>query len=402
VVTAPGFGGRPSWGDDPDFDLAEHLDERILSVGDRRELDALYGELGTTFLPRDRAPWAMTLVHGLEGGRQAVVVRVHHAIVDGLGALNTLLATTTEEPGGATAARPARPTAPLSRFWLMVAALIDTVRTVLQLPGLVAETRRARAKRRGAEPHPDIPSFFSYRRNSLNVWGDNTRVCGSGGLDLATMKAIGKATGTTVNGVLHAVVAGALRSELLARGEDVSEPCRAAFGIATDTTDADRVHGNFVTPTFVKLRSDLADPLERLESTARSCKVAVEARREAGLDLSDRLSALAPRLLNSSRRLLTHKTSMNPSHVVTANVPGPQQRRWFGDIEVVDWFSFAIAVKPCGINITVHSYDGRMNVGIIADPASLPVPQVLIDRMRGELHELAVRTIDEDSFAVVA
>src|SRR5437867_298299 len=84
VMAAPGFGGRPFWVDDPDFALRRHLDERTLPApGDGRQLDALYGELATAILPRDRAPWAMTLVHGLEGGRQAVVVRVHHAIVDG-------------------------------------------------------------------------------------------------------------------------------------------------------------------------------------------------------------------------------------------------------------------------------------------------------------------------------
>src|SRR5688572_18668385 len=68
VVAAPGFGGRPFWVDDPDFDLRRHLDERtLLEPGDQRELDALYGELASGLLPRDRAPWAMTLVHGLEG-----------------------------------------------------------------------------------------------------------------------------------------------------------------------------------------------------------------------------------------------------------------------------------------------------------------------------------------------
>src|SRR5204863_9762670 len=80
VVSVPGFGGRPFWVDDPGFDIRRHLDERALVVGDADELDALYGQLGTEFLPRDRPPVPMTLVHGVQGGRQAVVVRIHHAI----------------------------------------------------------------------------------------------------------------------------------------------------------------------------------------------------------------------------------------------------------------------------------------------------------------------------------
>jgi diacylglycerol O-acyltransferase len=203
------------------------------------------------------------------------------------------------------------------------------------------------------------------------------------------VRAVGRATGTTVNGVLHAVVAGALRAELADRREDVSMPTMAAFGIASDTTATDRTYGNFITPTFVKLRSDLADPLDRLEATARSCKVAVEARRQGGLDLTDQLSAHAPRALNMFRRLATRYTTMNPSHVVTANCAGPAQRRWLGDIEIVDWFSFAVSVAPAPVNITVHSYDGRMNVGIVTNPIALPEPDHLMARLTTELRLLA-------------
>jgi WS/DGAT/MGAT family acyltransferase len=398
VVSVPGFGARPFWVDDPDFALRDHLDERTLPApGDAAALDALYGELASAFLPPDRSPWAMTLVHGLEGGRQAVVVRVHHAIVDGLGALNAFIAATTEVRGEVVDLAPAviaeRPV-PLR---LTVAALLDAMRTLLLLPAL---GRAALAMRRGpkrAERDADIPRFVTFRRSSLNAASGPARVCASGSLDLGEMRAIAKATGTTVNGVLHAAIAGALREELLARGEDVSEPCRAAFGIATDTSDADRTHGNHVTPTFVHLRSDLADPVARLDATARSCRVAVQARREAGLDLSDRFAALAPRLLNTVRRFLTRTTTMNPSHIVTANVPGAKGPRWFGDVEVVDWFSFAIAVNPASINLTVHSYDGRMNVGLVADPAALPNPSVLLDRLATELAVLgdAVRTTSQ-------
>lgn len=402
VVSVRGFGGRPFWVDDPDFDLRRHLDERTLAVGDAFDLDALYSELGSTFLPRDRPPWSMTLVHGVEGGRQAVVVCIHHAIVDGLGALNTLLAATTDEPDVALDIVPATVAPPPRRAHLAMHAVIDTTRTLVSLPGVIGASIAARRKSKAKGTSPDIPSFFSFRRSSINAGGDATRVCATGSLDLATVRAIGKATGTTVNGVLHAVIAGALRAELESRGEDVSEACRAAFGIASDTSQRDRLYGNAVTPTFVKLRSDLADPLERLEATARSCRVAVEARREAGLDLTDKLTAHAPRLLNAARRWLWRYTTMNPSHVVTANVPGPAQRRWLGDIEVVDWFSFAVAVKPASVNITVHSYDGRMNVGIIADPVALPAPHVLMARLTDELETLAVTVLPEPAMAGVA
>ena len=387
VVAAPGFGARPFWVDDPDFDLRRHLDERVLpSPGDARQLDALYGELAGAFLPRDRALWAMTLVHGLEAGRQAVVVRVHHAIVDGLGALHTVLAATTDAPGTVVDLVPPTIATASPRARLAARAASDAVRTWRQLPDLLREVAGSRTRRR-AEPDPDIPKFVRFGRTSLNTIGDAARVCASGSLDLATMRAVGRATGTTVNGVLHAVIAGAVRAELAARGEDVSESTIAGFGIATDRVDTSRLYGNHITPTFVRLRSDLSDVHARLEATSRSCRAAVEARRAAGLDLSDRLSAFAPRALNTFRRVAGKRTSMTPSHVITANVAGPQHRRWLGDIEVVDWFSFAVAVSPVATNVTVHSYDGRMNVGIVADPAGMPAPREFVERLE---HELAV------------
>ena len=114
------------------------------------------------------------------------------------------------------------------------------------------------------------------------------------------MRAIGKASGTTVNGVLHAVVAGAVRAELEARGEEVTEPCIVSFGIASDRASSERRQGNLVTPAFVMLRTDLDDPLARLETTARSCRAGVELRKLAGLDLTDRLQRAPPRGVNGS------------------------------------------------------------------------------------------------------
>ena len=393
VVAAPGFGGRPFWVDDVDFELKRHLDERTVAApGDGAQLDAVYSDLASEFLPRDRPLWAMTLVHGLEGGCQAIVVRVHHAVADGLGALHTFLAATTDEPGQVAPIEPAVIGRAPSRRRLAVTAAGDAIRTWRALPALA---RDVAAARRSVRPHrndPDIPSFIQFGRTSLNRASGAARTCATGSLDLATVRAVGKATDTTVNGVLHALIAGAVRAELAARGEDISRPTIASFGIATDPSDTERRYGNQVTPTFVWLHSELGDARARLEATARSCRVAVDVRRAAGLDLTDAFSARAPRLLNAFRRTAAKHTTMNPTHIVTANVAGPRSRRWLGDIEVVDWFSFAIAMLPASVNVTVHSYDGRMNIGLVADPAAMPEPRAFIDRVTSELEVLAEAT----------
>ena len=161
VLAPPGFGARPFWVDDPDFDLRAHLDERTLpGPGDARQLDDLYAELARTDLARDRSPWTLTLVHGLEGGRQAVVVRVHHALVDGLGALNTFLAATTDAPGGAVALRPAATPPAISRRSARPhrarrhAPRLDGARRPCPADGALAARRARLPRRRPRTCHP--------------------------------------------------------------------------------------------------------------------------------------------------------------------------------------------------------------------------------------------------------
>ena len=100
VRTAPWFPGRPFWVTDPGFAVADHVEEVTAAPpGDRAALDEVHSRLASTPLDLERPFWTITLVHGLEGGRQAIVVRIHHAVVDGGAALNGLLMLTDDEPG---------------------------------------------------------------------------------------------------------------------------------------------------------------------------------------------------------------------------------------------------------------------------------------------------------------
>lgn len=99
AVSVPGLRGRPYWVDDKEFDLDAHLDELTLADDSGTTLDNAFAMLAEKKLDRARPLWAMTLVHGLRGGQQAVVVRVHHALADGLAALNTFVSVTTSTAG---------------------------------------------------------------------------------------------------------------------------------------------------------------------------------------------------------------------------------------------------------------------------------------------------------------
>jgi WS/DGAT/MGAT family acyltransferase len=389
VVYAPGFGGRPFWAA-TSVDLTHHVDERTASSpGDRRRLDALCSSLAAEPLDMERPLWAMTLVHGLARGRQAIVIRIHHAVTDGLGALNAFLAVTTAEPGPpvepASGPRSEHPT-PAS----LTAAAAAEVRPWLS--GLRDLGRDAVASRRRASDFrsstPDLPPVLGARRTLFNTSSGGRRVCASKALALTDLRRVSKQTGVTVNGVLHAVLAGAVRAELVERGAPAEQPTVAAFGIAGDPKGATRRHGNNVAVTNVALFSHLADPVDRLRETARSCREGVELRRQTGLDMAVRWSDYTCRLAPAFQRALADRAPVVVNHVTTANVAGPDRTRWLGDIEVVDWISFAIAVNPSNLNVTCYSYAGRMNVGLVSTPEALPHPDRFLERMRASLDEL--------------
>ena len=253
-----------------------------------RQLDALYGELATGVLPRDRSPWAMTLVHGLEGGRQAVVVRVHHAHRRRARCANTFLAATTDEPGDIVELAPPRPRRRVSRdAGSLRAALVDTLRTWRGLVGLrppaaaggtprapsvtptfrrstrapaeLAERRqRRRPHLRHRQPRPRHDA--EHRQGERH---DGQRRPPRGGRRRAAGRA--RRAGRGRLGVVHR----GLRHRLGPHRE------RPAAGQLRHADVRAAAH-------------DLAEPLDRLEATARSCRAGVEARKLAGLDLTDR------------------------------------------------------------------------------------------------------------------
>lgn len=385
VRFAPGFGGLPFWVDAARVDLDAHLSER--SVGSPEQFHALLGDLSARFLPRDRPLWGATLVHGLPDGHQAVVISVAHAIADGSAAINALTRLTSAEPHGTVDALPPLPPpapAPSNRE-LIATAGWDLLRRTLRLRRVLRQSQAGSRQAKAFRKQHDMPSLLSVKFNYLNTRFDHRRRCALGSLPLDQVRAIGKATSLTVNCVLHAVIAGALRAESESRGHTGLPPMIASFGITTDP-GSDRMHGNHIDVTFVNLHTDIADPVERLREVGRSTVEAVELRRAIGLGAQDELMDYVARM--PSLIIAGLNRWLTAGHLVTANVKGPAEPRWIGDVLVADWISWAIIVPPYSLNLTVHSYAGRMNVGLTAHPDVMPEPEGFLERMQAALDEL--------------
>ncbi|WP_374247454.1 wax ester/triacylglycerol synthase domain-containing protein [Gordonia sp. ABSL49_1] len=382
-----GYGARPFWVRDKDFDIDAHLDEMVLEApGGRNELDAVLADLAVRKLDRTQPLWALTLVHGLADGRQAVVIRVHHAVADGLAALNTFMAATSLPGQQVTPAPIGSLNSGHDARGLFRAARSESWKLLRGVPTVVGDFARAAHVKRNATGRGRIPKPLTVRRNSFNARSGAQRVCASGDIPLASVQRVALATDTTVNGALHGIIAGAKRAELLARGEEPGISV-TVFGVCRDLAST-RTEGNEIATAAAYLRTDLADPVERVVETAASCEATVRRRRDLGFDLTAKVATYTGRLGPVFRAVAAHRAPLVMNNITTANMPGPRETRWVGDIEVVDWISFALAIAPADVNLTAYSYAGRISMGLIATPESMPEPAEFIDRVRESLAEV--------------
>lgn len=395
VISIRGHRARPFWVTDNDFRLDRHLEEVTLQGAGDDDFDELLAELATGRLPRDRPLWALTLVHGLADGRQAVVVRVHHAVADGLAALNCFLHATSESAGGPLPQRHPLPQSSsliadgrdLDHRQMRAMARRDTLRLIAALPSVVVgAARTARAAQR-FDRRALVPRFMGAQRTSLSTPSAHRRRCARSVLRLADVQRAAVATGTTVNGVFHGIVAAAVRQEMIARGEVSARPAVAMFGVCRDLTSG-RTEGNDLATAAAYLHTEVADPIERVRLTAASCSASVALRRATGFELTDQLATYTGRLGPRARPIAAPIAPRVMNNVTTANMPGPRQPRWVGDIKVESWTSFALAIAPADVNLTAYSYAGVLSLGLITTPESMPDPARFLARMSEALDEL--------------
>ncbi|NDK90340.1 DUF1298 domain-containing protein [Gordonia desulfuricans] len=387
VVCAPGRTVRPFWVRESAFDITAHLDEITLPApGGRADLDELCAELAVRQLDRSRPLWALTLVHGLEDGRQAVVIRVHHAVADGLAALNTLMAATgtageSVRPAPVDPIVPTTPSTALTR-----SARRESRRLIAGLPAVAASFWRAARHSAATDSARHIPLPLTVRRTSFNTPSGARRVCASAQIPLADVQRIAVALDTTVNGALHGIIAGAMRAELAERGDDLRHPSVTVFGVRRDLTST-RTEGNQVATAAAFMRTDIADPIERIRATADSCAATVERRKRIGFDLTESVATYSGRVGPMFRGLAAHRAPRVMNTITTANLPGPRETRWIGDIELVDWVSFALAIAPADVNLTTYSYAGVLSMGLISTPESMPDAARFLRRITESLRE---------------
>ncbi|QRK12867.1 wax ester/triacylglycerol synthase family O-acyltransferase [Archangium violaceum] len=395
-VVPGGLWGSARWEDDADFRLENHLRRtRLPAPGGRAALEALVSESMSTPLDSSRPLWSLHVIQDHAAGG-ALLLRVHHCIADGISLARVLLALTDEHAAGggrredfeeaedasgrlARLLRGARTVMGSTRAaWKRGAELLAEP---IQLMDLAVEgARSASALSRLLTLMQDPPSPFT------GELGREKRVAWSQPVPVGKVREIGHGSGSTVNDVVMAVVAGMLRRYVEARGQS-PEDVRAVVPVNLRPLrePLPRELGNRFGVVFLPLPLGLADPVERLWALKRrmdGLKRSPEAAVVFGM-LSAAGMAPAP-----VERMAVDVMRKKASLVLT-NVPGPKRPVYLAGARLAGVMFWVPMAARLGLGLSIFSYAGHVTLGVAADAGLVPEPRELIADFEEELDALA-------------
>ena len=398
VKWVPARLGNPVWVDDLDFDVKYHVRRSALpKPGTEEQLKELTARVQSRPLDRTRPLWEMYLVEGLADGRVAIITKTHHAMVDGVAAVDigAMILDLTREPRE-TETAPWHPEPEPTSLALVTDAVTSAVRKPAELVSTLrtnaVDVRRvagravslagglAAAVRTTARSAPDSP---------LNVDIGAQRRFGMARTDLDDYKRVRKEHGGTINDVVLATVAGALRTWLLTRGESVNgRVVRAMVPVSVRGDDQQGSMGNRVSSYFVDLPVGEPSPVVRLSQVSYAMAAHKESGQSVGAEalvgiagfVAPTLHAMGARLANSFTRRLFN--------LVVTNVPGPQIPLYAAGAEMLEVFPVVPIAKGQAVSIGLTSYNGGVYYGLNADRDALPDVDVLAQCIEESLAEL--------------
>lgn len=393
---------HPVWVDDKDFDVDRHLHRIGLPApGGRTELAEICGHIASLPLDRTRPLWEMWVIENVAGtdahagGRLAVMTKVHHSGVDGVTGANLMSRLCTTEPdapppdpvegvGGATGLEIAINGA--VKFATRPLKLVNVVPSTLS--SVVDTVRRARNGMTMAAP-------FAAPKTAFNANVTGHRNIAFAQLDLEDIKTVKNHFGVKVNDVVMALVSGVLRTFLADRGELPANSLVAMVPVSVHDR-SDRPGRNQVSGMFSTLETHIDDPAERLKAISEANSVAKQHSSAIGATLlQDWTQFAAPAVFGVAMRVYaaSRLSGAKPVHnLVVSNVPGPQVPLYFLGAEVKAMYPLGPIFHGSGLNITVMSLTGKLDVGIVSCPELLPDLWDLADDFAVALDELVKAT----------
>ena len=387
-----------SWVEDADFDLDWHvrltaLPGRTDPRSEKKALERFVSQLASTPLDKTKPLWQFHLVEKYGSG-SALVARIHHSYADGIALVQVLLSLTDTSR---------KPDSELRATWLKkdgveVVRRVGAVDRYLKLGGKMLgkgmemyrdPSLAAVLAKEGGEIGRELLAALALSDDPPTMLrgklGVSKRVAWAEPLALEEVKAVGRACDCTVNDVLMAAAAGALRSYMLERGEDIDGvTLRATVPVNLRPLEHAKKLGNHFGLVFLDLPVGEDNPIRRLERVAE-CMNNLKNSRQAivAFGLLAALGMAPAALQGVALELFSRKAT-----AVATNVPGPQQPLYMGGCRMREMMFWVPQTGSIGIGISILSYNNQVHFGLIADAKLIPDPDAVIRRFGPEFEKL--------------
>jgi diacylglycerol O-acyltransferase / wax synthase len=401
---------QPYWMDDPDFDVEYHVREVALpQPGSDAQLTEQIARLHARPLDRRRPLWEIYLITGLAEGRIAVYTKIHHAAIDGVSGaeLLTILLDLSPEGRELPPAEEFAPAPPPHPVVVAARAATRLTRRPVELVKIANGVVRMLPKL--------APTISSVVGGTLGLnRGDGSVISSSAGrapatpfnrpitahrrvafrsVDLDTVKAVKLAYGVSVNDVVMAMCAGALRRWLTDHDALPDPPLVAMIPVSVRDTSAKSAMGNRVSAMLAALPTNVAEPGERVKIVHEATQLAKAQQAAIPQGLVDKVTDFAPPALIARAARVVFATGvlhrLPPFNICISNVPGPNVPVYLGGARLVAHYPVSVITDGQGLNITVVGYLGGLHFGLAACRELVPDIDVLAGYLADELAVLA-------------
>lgn len=394
---------HPMWRENCEVDFEYHIRPWQLDPpGGRRELDEAIGKIASTPLDRAHPLWEMYFVEGLANDRIAVVLKIHHALADGVASANLMAHGMDLMPTPQSGSYHSDP-APTKRE-LVGAAFVDHMRHIGRIPATIRYTAQGvrRVRRSSRKLSPELTMPFTPPPTFMNHMLTPERRFATATLALADVKATGKKLGATINDMVLAMSSGALRT-LLLRYDGKAVPLLASVPVSFNF-DPERISGNYFSGMMVAIPADLEDPLERVRAAHDNAVWAKESHQLLGPELISRWAAYwPPSGTEALFRYLANRDGQNKVlNLNISNVPGPRERGRVGGALVTEIYSVGPLTAGSGLNITVWSYVDQLNISVLSDGATVKDPHEVTEAMVADFLQIRRAAGISEDLTVIA
>lgn len=406
---------NPVWVDDDDLDLEHHIHHVIMPrPGTMAQLERLVGRLHSSLLDRSRPLWEIHIIEGLQTGQVALYSKMHHAAIDGQAgvAVAKALFDISETPSVVKAPRATRrrDSSQLGMAELASAALSNSMQQYVKLIQSIPTTAKAISnvlmpvsETTGKRSFELPKGMKTAPKTPLNVSITNQRSFAGRSVPLAEIKQMAKAANVSLNDVVLAICAGALKRYLADYGCKPDKPLMAAVPVSL-RSEGNTDLNNQVSTMLVSLATDVSDPLERLaaihESSSEGKKLTGNVKAAIPMDFP---SLGMPSIVSGLASLYGRSglaDKLPPiANVAISNVPGPSFPLYFAGAKLATYFPVSIPGHGLALNMTVQSYNGSLEFGLTACRRAVPDVADLADYVVAEHKKLLSLILRHESGA---